>query len=388
MADSIFRLWFKRFLCALCICSNVFFRTKVNVAAIDDGSSTLCDVNVSSFLPAPYSNMSTLICSPVWNSFVLRYFQSDDSVTIVLSGTYTTGWVGLGFSKDGVMVGSSAIVGWVENSGRGSIKQFLLQGYSPAEVVVNKGELQFTEVPPVVVYHKGAIYVAFQLKFALRLTRQQIILAKSDITPIQNRLPIHNDKRSITVEFSSGTVTHASANFEKLKRNHGILNVIGWGILLPCGAIVARYFKRLDPQWYYLHTSIQFVGFVIGLLGFAAGRYLYNKTHANFQVHRGIGIFVVLLSMLQVTAFFLRPEKQSKIRKYWNWYHHWVGRFALFFGAVNILLGVQFGGAGTVWKIGYGFLIAILLVTVIALEIFFRLKGSQKGDEADRKSVV
>lgn len=84
----------------------------------------------------------------------------------------------------------------------------------------------------------------------------------------------------------------------------------------------------------------------------------------------------------QVTAFFLRPEKQSKIRKYWNWYHHWVGRFALFFGAVNILLGVQFGGAGTVWKIGYGFLIAILLVTVIALEIFFRLKGSQKGDEA------
>lgn len=203
------------------------------------------------------------------------------------------------------MVGSSAIVGWVENSGRGSIKQFLLQGYSPAEVVANKGELQFTEVPPVVVYHKGAIYVAFQLKFALRLTHQQIILAKSDITPIQNRLPIHNDKRSITVEFSSGTVPHASANFEKLKRNHGILNVIGWGILLPCGAIVARYFKRLDPQWYYLHTSIQFVGFVIGLLGFAAGRYLYNKTHANFQVHRGIGIFVVLLSMLQVVVLSL-----------------------------------------------------------------------------------
>lgn len=102
------------------------------------------------------------------------------------------------------MVGSSAIVGWVENSGKGSIKQFLLQGYSPTEVVANKGELQFTEVPPIVVYHKGAIYVAFQLKFALRLTRQQIILAKSNITPIQNRLSIHNDKRSITVEFSSG----------------------------------------------------------------------------------------------------------------------------------------------------------------------------------------
>lgn len=98
---------------------------------------------------------------------------------------------------------------------------------------------------------------------------------------------------------------HASANFEKLKRNHGILNVIGWGILLPCGAIIARYFKRLDPQWYYLHTSIQFVGFIIGLVGFAVGRYLYNTTHANFQVHRGIGIFVVLLSMLQVVELSL-----------------------------------------------------------------------------------
>lgn len=76
--------------------------------------------------------------------------------------------------------------------------------------------------------------------------------------------------------------------------------MIGWGLLLPYGVIAARYFKHHDPLWFYLHAGIQFVGFILGLAGIILGVSLYNQIHAQFHTHRGIGIFVLVLSVLQV----------------------------------------------------------------------------------------
>ena len=49
---------------------------------------------------------------------------------------------------------------------------------------------------------------------------------------------------------------------------------------------------------------------------------------------------------IQIMAFFARPDKGSKILKYWNWYHYWFGRIALFFGNINIVLEIQIGKTG------------------------------------------
>lgn len=98
----------------------------------------------------------------------------------------------------------------------------------------------------------------------------------------------------------TGSVSTGSNSIVKLKKNHGILGIVGWGLFLPCGAIVARYFRHKDPLWFYLHISIQFLGFIFGLATVIAGRQLYNKIHANVPTHRGIGIFVLTLSILQV----------------------------------------------------------------------------------------
>lgn len=53
----------------------------------------------------------------------------------------------------------------------------------------------------------------------------------------------------------------------------------------------------------------------------------------------------------QVMAFFVRPDKDIKHRKYWNWYRHYVG---------------------SSWKIGYGFVLAAVILMSIILEV---LKG-------------
>ena len=38
---------------------------------------------------------------------------------------------------------------------------------------------------------------------------------------------------------------------------HGILMVVGFGILIPLGVLVARTLKPLDPFWFHLHRIIQ-----------------------------------------------------------------------------------------------------------------------------------
>lgn len=95
-------------------------------------------------------------------------------------------------------------------------------------------------------------------------------------------------------------VSAASTNFDQMKKNHGVLGIIGWGLILPIGAIVPRYFKHKDPLWYYLHSVLQFIGFAIGLATVILGQRLYDLIHADFPSHRGIGIFILVLSILQV----------------------------------------------------------------------------------------
>ena len=78
-------------------------------------------------------------------------------------------------------------------------------------------------------------------------------------------------------------------------------------------------------------------------------------------------------------AFFLRPDKDSKNRRIWNLYHQWFGRIALFFGALNIVLGIQYANAGNEWRLGYGFLLGIILLTCIVLEALLKLRKAKEA---------
>ncbi|CAK9140515.1 unnamed protein product [Ilex paraguariensis] len=385
----------------------------------DDDISVFCSVDLTTLFPSPYYNLSNMYCPYDYEvklqffyvakvvSFLCRcisffeglvyeiwlivitedvickeqYSLSEDNVlTIVLSTIYTSGWVGMGFSKDGMMLNSSAMVGWVDTNGRPRIKQYYIGGFTSSEIKPDKGELPLTDVPPYATLYAASFYLAFQMKFARPLTKKQILLAFASKYPENLRLTHHDDKTTLGFDFSAGKIDSPPAinNDGHLKKTHGLLGLLGWGILLPCGAMVARHLKHRDPLWYYLHIAIQFVGFMFGLAAVVVGLSLYESMDANVPEHRGIGIFVLALSILQVLAFFLRPHKDSTFRRYWNWYHSWSGRIALFFGAVNIVLGFQIGEKGSEWKIQYGFLLGTVLLTSIILEALLILKKSEK----------
>ncbi|KAK4364174.1 hypothetical protein RND71_015532 [Anisodus tanguticus] len=354
------------------------------VMAVDEDAKALCSVNLAQFLPPPYGGLENMVCQPVWNSFLLRYSQTKDNVvTIVLSTVYTTGWVGMGFSRDGKMINSSCMVGWVNPSGQGKIKQYYVEGLTPSKIKPEKGELPLTTVPPLVYLQGATIYLAFQLKYPNRLKNQPILLAFATKYPHHHHLTVHDDKTTILFDFSSGNSIDISSgpnDNTSSKKTHGVLGILGWGLFSPFGAIFARYLKS-QKSWYYVHVSAQFIGFILGLAGVVLGLQLHNKLQVHIPAHEGIGILVLVLSILQVLAFFLRPDRDSKYRKLWNLYHGWVGRIALFIAAVNMVLGMDYAGAGEGWKIGYGFLLGSIMLVCIVLETLLRLK---KLDEPTR----
>ncbi|KAK7258504.1 hypothetical protein RIF29_24083 [Crotalaria pallida] len=365
---------------------NLVLDFKIIALADDSGSSgiassqssTCKNTNYQIFLPPPFQNITSTICKPVWHTYELRYTKIGDTTTIILSAPYTIGWVGIGFSRDGMMVGSSAMVGWINKHGHAKIKQFYLRGKKPSEVIADKGELPLNNMPAAVATNGAEIYLAFQLQTTIPFGNQPILLAFGTKLPQNHHLSKHEDKTALVFDFSSGSTGPSSNGLIQMRKSHGIVGIIGWGLILPVGAIIARYFRHKDPLWFYLHSVIQLVGFIFGLATVLLGLQLYSKMHAHIPAHRGIGIFVLVLSILQILAFFLRPNKDSKFRKMWNLYHSWFGRMALMFAAMNIVLGMQAAGAGNDWKISYGFLVGFIIVAVIVLEVLAYLKRSEK----------
>ncbi|GER52871.1 auxin-responsive family protein, partial [Striga asiatica] len=151
---------------------------------------------------------------------------------------------------------------------------------------------------------------------------------------------------------------------------HGVLNAISWGLLLPIGAIFARYLKVFpwaDPAWFYLHATCQTSAYIIGVAGWATGLRLGSQSSGvQYTAHRIIGIVIFCLGTLQVTALLLRPKKEHKHRIYWNVYHHTIGYSVIILSIINIFKGFDILNPAEKWKRAYvGILIGLAFLGAI-----------------------
>ncbi|VAH87831.1 unnamed protein product [Triticum turgidum subsp. durum] len=174
------------------------------------------------------------------------------------------------------------------------------------------------------------------------------------------------------LDFLSGTSTGASNSRLHRRNLHGVLNGVGWGVLIPLGAMIARYlrvFEAADPAWFYLHIACQISGYALGVAGWGLGLKLGSESKGlTYTTHRSIGIAIFCLATLQVFALFLRPDKKNKYRVYWNAYHHSVGYSVIVLAAVNIFKGLNILKPATGWKTSYVVILATLAGVVLLLE--------------------
>lgn len=89
-----------------------------------------------------------------------------------------------------------------------------------------------------------------------------------------------------------------------VQQTHGVLNAVSWGVMMPMGAMTARYlkvFKVGNPAWFYIHAACQTSAYIVGVAGWATGLKLGgDSTGITFESHRNIGIILFSLGTLQV----------------------------------------------------------------------------------------
>ncbi|KDP45178.1 hypothetical protein JCGZ_15043 [Jatropha curcas] len=349
---------------------SIFFTAISCLSILANSQTDSCNSNLNLNRQLPF-DVTSLHCASVWNTqnFILRYVQTSPGLwSFVLSAPDTSSFVAMGFSVDGLMVGSSAVVGWISDTdGSANIKQYFLGGQNPTRVQPDSGNLNITY--SMLISQSSRLYLAFQLSTDQPSSRLIYSVGPVGILPSapSYRLTEHRDKVPTVLNYNTGQTSKESPH-GKLRKSHGILNMVGWSIAMIIGGIVARYCKEWDPIWFYVHIGIQSLGFTLGIAGVICGFVLEDRLNAHVSTHKGLGIFVLVLGSLQLMAILARPDKSSKVRKYWNWYHHSVGRLLMVFAIANVFYGIHLGEAGTSWNAGYGIALAILFLISVILE--------------------
>ncbi|KAL0307329.1 UNVERIFIED_CONTAM: cytochrome and DOMON domain-containing protein [Sesamum radiatum] len=171
---------------------------------------------------------------------------------------------------------------------------------------------------------------------------------------------------------------------------HGVLNVVSWGILMPLGAMAARYlkvFKAANPAWFYLHVTCQASAYIVGVAGWGTGLKLGSDSPGvERTTHRNIGITLFALGTLQVFALLLRPKPDHKYRFYWNIYHHVIGYTVISLSIANIFEGFDILDPEKKWKQAYIGVLIFLGVNAVLLEAFtwFVVLKRKRGSESDK----
>lgn len=322
----------------------------INVIA-DDPNNQAC---VASPTQSPNSTPEASVgseCSQYENNknigsgFKLCWTLKSASTDIMVTNLETTSdqWIGAGIGVD--MVSSSVVIGYSDN---GASTTTTLKPSSKSDMAWqenNNNGLGFINLG--YKSENGENLVKFTVPSAEPEIELVAAFGPMTVNP-QEPFGLHTKRRAVTQNLLTGTTVAKSLPPTLIA--HAVLMVLGWGLLLPAGFLMARYGKEKWPPveggsklgWFEYHKYIQVVGLLLVTIAFAIGLAEGSKT--NYP-HMSIGIVVSVLGIWQpINAKFRPHKKKGKVqeprRVYWEYLHKGSGYIAILLGFVNIGLGL------------------------------------------------
>ncbi|KAI3765342.1 hypothetical protein L2E82_15372 [Cichorium intybus] len=316
---------------------------------------------------------------PVLNSF-LHYTYNPSSQTLQIAYRHTnidsSKWVAWAVNPTSQgMAGSQALVAFQQPDGTVKAYTSPITGYATQ---LAEGELSFpvSDLSASLLNNEIIIFATLGLNGSGVVNQVWQEGQLSGNVPTAHATSGANVRSMGTLNLVSGQSSGSRAttgSSKTTKRNiHGVLNAISWGIMMPLGAIIARYlrvFQSADPAWFYLHVTCQTSAYIIGVAGWATGIRLGSQSPGiQFTSHRVIGIILFCVATLQVIALLVRPKKEHKHRIFWNIYHHSLGYTIIVLGIINIFKGFDILNPEKKWERGYTGVIVVLAVVAAVLE--------------------
>ncbi|KAL4585362.1 hypothetical protein LXL04_009981 [Taraxacum kok-saghyz] len=320
---------------------------------------------------------------PVLNSF-LHYTYNPSSQTLAIAYRHTnvdsSKWVAWAINPTSQgMAGSQALVAFQQSDGTMKAYTSPVTGYSTQ---LAEGDLSFPVSNLSATYSNNEIVIFATLGLngsgVVNQVWQEGQLSGS--VPTAHATSGANVRSMATLNVLSGQTAStgggaAGVGSKTRKRNiHGVLNTVSWGIMMPLGAIIARYlrvFQSADPAWFYLHVTCQTSAYVTGVAGWAIGIQLGSQSPGiEYTSHRVIGIILFCVATLQVIALLVRPKKEHKHRIFWNIYHHSLGYTIITLGIINIFKGFDILNPEKKWERAYTGVIVVLAIVAAVLEAY------------------
>ncbi|PQM41856.1 cytochrome b561 and DOMON domain-containing protein [Prunus yedoensis var. nudiflora] len=325
-------------------------------------------------------------------SIAWTFHHHNTTLDLVFFGTFISpsGWVGWGINPTSPeMTGTNALVAFPDPStGQVVLLPYLLDPTvkfqrrpllsRPLDIRLLSSSATLYGGKLATVHNGAAVQIFATLKLASNKTKLHHVWNRG--LYVQGYSPtIHpttaNDLSSVmTFDVMSGSTAARHTNIGTLRSVHGIINAVSWGIMLPIGAVIARYLRHiqaLGPTWFYVHAGTQLFAFFLGTVGFAIGIRLGDLSPGvQYGLHRKLGFAAFCLGALQTLALLFRPKTTNKFRKYWKSYHHFVGYGCVVLGVVNCFQGFDVMGEGRSYaKLAYCLGLSTLIGVCIALEV-------------------
>ncbi|PIN17526.1 putative membrane protein [Handroanthus impetiginosus] len=347
------------------------------------------------------NNNNYVSCSPLpaLNSFLhWNYSPSNNTIDVAYrhTGITDSNWVVWSLNPNGGrMIGAQCLVAFRNSSGVLHAYTSPISGYTTQ---LQEDQLSF-RVARLAAEHVGdqmIIYATIELPAGR--TSFTHVWQHGDLNagrPQQHPTTGEHLTSFGTIDFATGTTTNTggtTGGSRQRRRNvHGVLNAVSWGVLMPFGAMVARYlkvFKAAHPAWFYIHVTCQVSAYGVGVAGWGTGLKLGSDSPGVERTsHRNIGITLFALATLQVFALLLRPKPDHKYRFYWNIYHHAIGYSVIILSIINIFKGFDILDPEKKWKRAYIGILICLGVNAVLLEAYtwyIVLKRKRQASVSDK----
>jgi len=309
--------------------------------------------------------------------------QSPNATFGVLAQTVAQdGYVAVGFSKEGKMVGSRAIIGISSSTSSKpsamndvKITARALYGLNSSHPVTFNHQIQYNS--------DGTMAMAFSIPLAaasLSFNESCGIVYAIGHATTSGMIEKHTQSHSARIMLS-GAAEYDNDRAVKVAV-HAALMVLAWMILAPLAAFFAapQFRRRLfrdkssNPKYIGAHRLVITAAVIAASIGFFIGVFVIGTR--TFMVHFALGISVFGVMLIQATLGFWRttiyPHRRSEFRAKGvekvgkenrhliTFIHSWLGRLLYAMAVVNIVFGqLAYQDYGTVGLVATGVLAAV-----------------------------
>ncbi|CAN0464209.1 unnamed protein product [Ascophyllum nodosum] len=309
--------------------------------------------------------------------------DTEVSVKAVYEGE---GWLGIGFSDSGSMIGSDAVVGLPDE---GTVLEYdMVEHDTPSE----SAEKEISN--NTITQADGVTTLTFVRPLSPSGDGKQVLSIEEKTTWLYawgdgNDFKEHEQDGSFDLSLRSGAIVATDVDGSKKEFAHGWLMVLSWGVCFPLGIMFARFSPNFAKIGFPVHRALQSLGAVLALAGFfvAVSFTSDSGSHHFDNSHGKSGLILAVFLPLQVGAAVLRPKKlsgdarvprpdgtappkESKIRLAWQFAHIGLGYIAAVWGLLQCLGGFyELDGISDDWAAVYLLLLAVIVMIFLILQI-------------------